>query len=172
MISSGLLKSDLDRVSSIVAQFFGLGLKPIRSLGVKCARVGFKPILMKARGSRTVGSTTLEFGSGSGSVPGTYSNSGTYAVSGPGSDLGSDSLSFHFLANSVASSVPPPVAQENVAMESEPIAEPVPRTSFNVLGAGSLEVGSSVGSRIEEEFTPKPLIQYKRKLRKSKLAMG
>jgi hypothetical protein len=33
-----------------VTQFFGLGLKSKLSLGVKSARVGFKPILKKARG--------------------------------------------------------------------------------------------------------------------------
>jgi hypothetical protein len=65
----GLLRLDLDRVSSTVDQFFGLGLKPKLSLGVKCARVGFKAILKKARGSVTVGreinSTALESGLGS-----------------------------------------------------------------------------------------------------------
>jgi len=44
-----LLRSDLDRVSTTVAQFFGLGLKPKLSLGVKSAWFGFKPILKKAR---------------------------------------------------------------------------------------------------------------------------
>jgi hypothetical protein len=33
-----------------VVQFFRLGLKPKLSLGVRSARVGFKPILKKVRG--------------------------------------------------------------------------------------------------------------------------
>jgi hypothetical protein len=51
----GHLGSELDQVASTMAQIIGLGLKPNRSLGVKCARVGFKPILKKVRGSVLAG---------------------------------------------------------------------------------------------------------------------
>jgi hypothetical protein len=51
----GLLRSNLDRVSVIMAEFFVLGLKPKLSLGVRSAWVGFKPILKKARGFVAVG---------------------------------------------------------------------------------------------------------------------
>jgi hypothetical protein len=112
----GLLRSELDQASSTMDRFFGPCLKPKLSLGVKCARVGFKPILKKARGSVTLGreinSVALEAGlsSGSGLVSvsdlGTASNPslGPDTVSDPGSDPGTVSLTFHFLVTFVASS--------------------------------------------------------------------
>jgi len=97
-----LLRSNLDRVSTTVAQFFGLGLKPKLSLGVKSAQVGFKPILKKARGTagRELSSVVSESSLGSGTV----SNPGPDAVSDPDSDPGTDSLPFHFPITSMASS--------------------------------------------------------------------
>jgi len=77
----GHLRSELDQVASTMAQIIGLGLKPNRSLGVKCARVGFKPILKKVRESvsaeRVLSSVVVEFDlnpdpdSGMGSFSGT-----------------------------------------------------------------------------------------------------
>jgi hypothetical protein len=60
----------LDRVSTIVLQFFGLDLKPKLSLGVRKARVGFKPILKKARGFVTAGRELISVVSKSGLGPG------------------------------------------------------------------------------------------------------
>jgi hypothetical protein len=80
-----------------VAQYFGLGLKPKLSLGVKSARVGFKPILKKARGFVTAGCELTSVVSESGLGSGTVSNPGTdtNAVSDPGFDPGIDSLLIH-----------------------------------------------------------------------------
>jgi len=77
-----------------VAQFFGLGLKPKLSLVVRSARVGFKPILKKARGFVTAGceltSIVSEFGLGPGLVldPGRCPD----AVSDSGLDPGTNSV--------------------------------------------------------------------------------
>jgi hypothetical protein len=94
----GLLRSNLDWVSATVAQFFGLGLKPKLSLGVRSAQVGFKPILKKTRGFvtawRELTSIVLESSLGP----------GTRAVSDLGSGSGSDSLLIHFPVTFVASS--------------------------------------------------------------------
>jgi hypothetical protein len=106
-----LLRLDLDRVSSTVAQFFGLDLKPKLSLGVKSARVGIKLIQKKARGfvtaRRELTSVVSESGLGPSSIsdPGTVSNLGTGldAVLDLGSDPGTDSLPFLFPVTSVAS---------------------------------------------------------------------
>jgi hypothetical protein len=53
-----------------VAQLFGPGLKPKQSLGVKCTRIGFKPILKKKRGAflvgRVVNFAVVKFGLGLG----------------------------------------------------------------------------------------------------------
>jgi hypothetical protein len=89
-----------------VAQFFGLGLKPKLSLVVRSARVGFKPILKKARGFVTAGceltSIVSEFGLGPGLVldPGRCPD----AVSDSGLDPGTNSLLIHFSITSVTSS--------------------------------------------------------------------
>jgi hypothetical protein len=69
-----------------VVQFFRLGLKPKLSLGVRSARVGFKPILKKVRGfvaarcEPTFVDSKSILGLGAISYPGTVWNSG----SGPG----------------------------------------------------------------------------------------
>jgi hypothetical protein len=81
-----------------------LGPKPKLSLGVKSARVGFKPILKKARGfviaGRELTSVVSESGLGQGSVSdrGIILNPGTCSdtVSDPGSNPGTNSLLIHF----------------------------------------------------------------------------
>jgi len=89
-----------------------VGLKPKLSLGVKSARVGFKPIMKKARGfviaRCELNSAVSESGLGSGLVLdlGTILNPGTgpNAVLNPFSDPSTVSLPFHFPVTSVASS--------------------------------------------------------------------
>jgi hypothetical protein len=115
----GLLRSNLNRVSTTMAQFFGLGLKPKLSLGVKSARVWFKPILKKARGFVTAGRELTSVVSESGLVPGLVSDPGIASNLGTGPDaildLGSDpsivSLPFHFPVTYVASLM---VVQEKI----------------------------------------------------------
>jgi hypothetical protein len=94
----GLHRSDLDWVSTTVAQFFGLGLKPKLCLSVKNARVGFKPILKKARGFVTAGRELTSIVSKSGLGQGSVSNPGIGpdAVSDPGSYPGTDFFLFIF----------------------------------------------------------------------------
>lgn len=58
-------------------QFFGLDLKPKLSLGVRKARVGFKPILKKARGFVAAGREFISVVSKSGLGPGMVSDQST-----------------------------------------------------------------------------------------------
>jgi hypothetical protein len=172
VLRSELLSSDLDRVALSVAQLFGLGPKPKRSSGVKCTRVGFKPIWKKKRGSVSVGRGFASAGVESGPCSGLGSDLSNM-VSDPGLVLVTDSSHFPLPVSPMASS-------EAGRKLSPQFLDPVDLghgSETSALGPQvSIVMGSPEGRILPSsslvEPTSKPLIQFKRKGRKTKSVVG
>jgi hypothetical protein len=183
VLKSKLLRSNLDRVASFVAQLFGLGQKPNRSSSVKCTRVGFKPIWKKKRGLVSVGRGFTFVGVESGL------GLGLDSISGICSNMVSDSVRFLalilliFLFQSLPW-LPQRLVRSNFMIIClcffPQVHDPMDLgrgSETSTLGPQVSLVMSSLKGRILpfsslEEPTSQPLIQYKRKGRKPKLVVG